>query len=115
MDHHAVRVLLAGSSTLGIEYGRDSLAGRITSLELGILLLREILTLRGWGELAPLLPQDGLRPLQRREFWEELRAYGRRPAHCDAAAFLAAADAVKPCPPGVEVRCQPFYPPPRRR
>ena len=34
VDHHAVRVLLTGSSALRIESGRDSLAGRISTLEL---------------------------------------------------------------------------------
>lgn len=50
VDHHAVRVLLTGSSALRIEYGRDSLAGRISTLELGTLLLREVAALRGWGK-----------------------------------------------------------------
>lgn len=33
VDHHAVRVLLTGSSAIRIERGRDSLAGRISTLE----------------------------------------------------------------------------------
>jgi predicted AAA+ superfamily ATPase len=73
VDHHAVRVLLTGSSALRIEHGRDSLAGRISTLELGTLLLREIAALRGWGELYPLLPLNGLKNLKQREFWETLR------------------------------------------
>src|SRR4030042_7111942 len=40
VDHHAVRVLLTGSSALRIDYGRETLAGRISTLELGTLLLR---------------------------------------------------------------------------
>lgn len=56
VDHHSVRVLLTGSSALQIEHGRDSLAGRIFTLELGTFLLREIAGLRGWGEISPLLP-----------------------------------------------------------
>lgn len=78
VDHHDVRVLLTGSSALRIEHGRDSLAGRISTLELGSLLLREIAALRGWGELSPLLLPDGLKPLQERDFWETLREYGLR-------------------------------------
>lgn len=76
VDHHAVRVLLTGSSALRIEYGRDSLAGRIATLELGPLLLREIGALRGWGEVPPLLPPNGLKALKEREFWESVRQHG---------------------------------------
>lgn len=78
VDHHSVRVLLTGSSALRIEHGRDSLAGRISSLELNTLLLREIASLRGWGELTPLLPFNGLKMLKEREFWEALREHGVR-------------------------------------
>lgn len=78
VDQHAVRVLLTGSSALRIERGRDSLAGRISTLEMNTLLIREIAALRGWGELRPLLPFNGLGPLTSFEFWEELRAYGRQ-------------------------------------
>jgi predicted AAA+ superfamily ATPase len=78
VDHHSVRVLLTGSSALRIEYGRDSLAGRISTLELGTLLLREIAALRGWGNLSPLLPLNSLKELKERRFWQELREYGRK-------------------------------------
>ena len=80
VDHHSVRVLLTGSSALRIEYGRDSLAGRISTLELGTLLLREIVALREWGELHPLLSLNGLMNLKEKGFWEELREHGIR--HC---------------------------------
>jgi hypothetical protein len=35
VDHHDVKVLVTGSSALRIEAGRDSLAGRITQVDLG--------------------------------------------------------------------------------
>lgn len=76
VDHHAVRVLLTGSSAFRIEYGRDSLAGRISTLELGTLLLREIAAMRGFGEIEPLLPFNGLGNLKERSFWEDLRQLG---------------------------------------
>src|SRR5579871_6703612 len=41
VDMQPVRVVVTGSSALRIEAGRDSLAGRITTLEMGPLLLRE--------------------------------------------------------------------------
>ncbi|MBI2321651.1 MAG: ATP-binding protein [Chloroflexi bacterium] len=78
VDHHAVRVLLTGSSALRIERGRDSLAGRISTLELNTLLLREISALRGWGELEPLLPPNGVSQLGQVEFWSALREHGWR-------------------------------------
>jgi len=89
VDHHAVRVLLTGSSALRIEYGRDSLAGRISTLELGPLLLREIAALRGWGEIPPLLPLNGLRNLQEPSFWWSLREQGSRCREVRDQAFAA--------------------------
>lgn len=76
VDHHEVRVLLTGSSALRIEYGRDSLAGRITTLELGPLTLREIAGLRNFGTIPDLLPFNGWKELQRKELWSELIALG---------------------------------------
>jgi predicted AAA+ superfamily ATPase len=76
VDHHAVRVLLTGSFALRIEFGRDSLAGRISTLDLGPLLLREIATMQGWGEIPSFLPLNGLKNLKEREFWTALRERG---------------------------------------
>jgi len=76
VDHHAVKVLVTGSSALRIQAGRDSLAGRITQVELGTLLLREIAGLRFQEDLRPHMPENGLEPLLHREFWQELQAYG---------------------------------------
>jgi len=78
VDHHTVRVLLTGSSALRIEYGRDSLAGRISTLELGPLLLREIAGLCQLGDISPFLPANGLGDLQKSDFWRDLREYGVR-------------------------------------
>lgn len=76
VDHHALKILLTGSSALRIEHGRDSLAGRISTLELGTLLLREVAHIRGWGEIPPILPPNGLNVLKDRTFWENLREQG---------------------------------------
>lgn len=89
VDHHAVRVLLTGSSALRIERGRDSLAGRVSTLELGTLLLREIAALRQFGEIPSLLPQNGLDKLKDREFWEEVRRAGKQNAKIRDMAFEA--------------------------
>lgn len=78
VDHHTVRVLFTGSSAFRIEKGRDSLAGRITTLNMNTLLLREISALRGWGDIPPLLPFNGVTPLKQQTFWQELREHGQR-------------------------------------
>lgn len=89
VDHFSVKVLLTGSSALRIEAGRDSLAGRITTLELGTLLLREVAALRQLGEIPPLLPANGLAPLKQPEFWADLRRHGDRYRELRQAAFAA--------------------------
>jgi hypothetical protein len=72
VDHHTVHVVVTGSSALRIESGRDSLAGRITTLELGTLLLREIAGLRLGEDVEPALAQNGLEPLLDIGFWHSL-------------------------------------------
>ena len=86
VDMNPVRVLVTGSSSLRIEAGRDSLAARLSTLEMGPLFLREIAQFRGWGEIKPPLPANGLAPLKQKAFWQGLRALGgaRRPTR-DAA------------------------------
>ncbi len=78
VDLQPVRVVVTGSSALRIEAGRDSLAGRITTLEMGPLLLREIAILRELGEIPPYLPANGLGPLKEKTFWIGLRAHGEK-------------------------------------
>ncbi len=89
VDHHAVRVLLTGSSALRIEYGRDSLAGRISTLELGTLLIREVAALRGWGQIEPLLPFNGLKSLQEQGFWQAVGEHSIRHHEIRDRAFAA--------------------------
>jgi predicted AAA+ superfamily ATPase len=84
-----VRMLVTGSSALRIEAGRDSLAGRIMTLEMGPLLLREIAEFRTQSRLQPLLPPNGLAPLKEKGFWKELRAYGEMHREVRRAAFEA--------------------------
>lgn len=78
VDHHTVKVLVTGSSALRIEAGRDSLAGRITTVDLGPLLLREIIALGGGQEIAPHLPENGLEPLLNFDFWTTLQSFGEQ-------------------------------------
>lgn len=76
VDNHTVKVLVTGSSALRMEAGRDSLAGRITQVDLGTLLLREVAGLRFGEDMPAHLPQNGLEPLLRRDLWEQLQGYG---------------------------------------
>lgn len=76
VDLQPVRVLVTGSSALRIEAGRDSLAGRIHTIELGPLLLREIAQFRQLGTLATYHPPNGLAPLKEKGFWKKLVEFG---------------------------------------
>lgn len=87
VDHHAVRVLITGSSSLRIEAGRDSLAGRITTIEMGPLLLREIASMRRGEDIPPYWPNGSLAPLATPEFWLGLAQDGRRRASLRDDAF----------------------------
>lgn len=89
VDLQPCQVIVTGSSALRIEAGRDSLAGRISTLEMGPLLLREIGEFRGQPALSPYLPLNGTGPLKRKEFWQELRAFGEKHSAFRHAAFTA--------------------------
>jgi predicted AAA+ superfamily ATPase len=89
LDIGKVRALVTGSSALRIQAGHDSLAGRLFTVEMGPLLLREIAAFRGSGEIAPYLAFNGLSPLKERAFWEGLRAFGERHAEIRHTAFAA--------------------------
>lgn len=89
VDNHSVRVLATGSSSLRIEAGRDSLAGRITTVEIGPLLLREIARLRYGYESEPLWPENGLGAVSQREFWQEAIIHGKREGEARIKAYAA--------------------------
>lgn len=76
VDLQPVRGMVTGSSSLRIEAGRDSLAGRIQTVEMGTLLLREIADFRGIGTITPYLPHNGISPLKNKETWQGLVAFG---------------------------------------
>jgi predicted AAA+ superfamily ATPase len=71
VDNHGVRALITGSSSLRIEAGLDSLAGRLTTLEMGPLLLREIAGLRFGVSLLSQWSDNGLDRLTSRDFWHD--------------------------------------------
>ncbi len=86
-DNASVRVLVTGSSALRIEQGRDSLAGRISTLEAGVFSLTEIGPLHGLEPPRPFLPGNGFDELGDRTFWTALREHGRRHSEFRIAAF----------------------------
>jgi predicted AAA+ superfamily ATPase len=71
VDNNTVRVLLTGSSSLRIEAGRDSLAGRITNFDLGPLFLREIAELVFAGNTRPHWEDNGTERLSDPAFWAD--------------------------------------------
>lgn len=89
VDSSTVQAVVTGSSALRIEAGRDSLAGRITSIEAGTLSLTEIARLRGWDLGEPYLPDNGLEPMVHPSFWTGLRDHGRSREQARDAAFGA--------------------------
>lgn len=89
VDHYAVRVVVTGSSAFRIAAGRDSLAGRVATVEMGPLLLREVAGLR-WGFDAPsALPDNGFGELRTAEFWRGLNRTARADAAVVGRAFEA--------------------------
>jgi predicted AAA+ superfamily ATPase len=77
VDHNTVISVVTGSSALRIELGRDSLAGRINTIEVGTLSITEIGNIRKLDTPEPFLPDNGISRLKQKTFWEELAAYGR--------------------------------------
>lgn len=76
VDHSTVHVVVTGSSALRIELGRDSLAGRITTLEGGVLSLAEIAEFAGRDCGEPFLVGNGLSALKTPDLWRSLRERG---------------------------------------
>lgn len=89
VDGTSVQVVVTGSSALRIERGRDSLAGRIHTVEVGTLTLREISAIRHQAPLTSMLSDNGLDRLGQKEFWLEARERGRAQAAGRDAAFAS--------------------------
>lgn len=89
VDNHEVRLLVTGSSSLRIEAGRDSLAGRVTTFDLGPMLLREIANLR-YGYKEPAVWEDnGLEHLADAAFWRAAVVKGNADREVRLSAFTA--------------------------
>ena len=77
VDNSTTQVVVTGSSALRIELGRDSLAGRISTIEAGVLSLTEIGMFHGLDLGLPFLADNGLDALAAPEFWKNLEIHGR--------------------------------------
>jgi predicted AAA+ superfamily ATPase len=89
VDHAAIRALVTGSSALRIERGRDSLAGRIQTLEVGPFRLVEIAALRSFGTLRPMQTDNGWDDWLNPGFWRDLRSLAVEQATVLDQAFAA--------------------------
>ena len=89
VDNHAVRVMITGSSSLRIEAGQDSLAGRITTLEMGPLLIREIADLRFGSRNESQWGDNGLERILSPDFWKSAVLRGQSDREIRNLAFAA--------------------------
>jgi len=89
VDSSSVRIMITGSSALRIEKGRDSLAGRLTTLDIGPLLLREVSEFQGQDGWNAFLPYNGLAPMKEKQFWLDLKQFGERYRDARLIAFRA--------------------------
>jgi predicted AAA+ superfamily ATPase len=90
VDMTSVRVMITGSSALQIEKGQDSLAGRLSTIEMGPLFLREIAAFQGVDEIPHfLVPFNGLAQLKAPRFWQDLREFGQQHKTIRKAVFTA--------------------------
>lgn len=87
VDHSTVQAVVTGSSALRLEMGRDSLAGRISTIDCGVLSLNEIARFHGVDLGGPMLSDNGLEPLNERDFWIELTRRGAKHAESRDRAF----------------------------
>jgi predicted AAA+ superfamily ATPase len=87
VDTQSVRVLVTGSSSLRIDAGKDSIAGRVQTLTLGPLLLREIAELRDGFATKPHWVDNGMGELAMQEFWRGAAERGREQREPRRSAF----------------------------
>jgi len=86
-DTHDARIVVTGSSALRIEQGKDTLAGRMDTIELGPLRLREIVGIRRLGSIEPFQASATTEAWKDRDFWLDLITHGERHAEIRDKAF----------------------------
>ena len=80
VDHTDVYTLVTGSSAMRLGEGKDNLAGRMTTIELGPLRLAEIAGIRAMRHLPSFDATSDREPWKDRKFWLDLIAHGKRHA-----------------------------------
>ncbi len=88
VDNSTTQVLVTGSSALRIELGRDSLAGRITTIEAGVLSLTEIGIFHKIAVGSPFLTDNGIEVLTNPDFWRSLHVHGQENQEVRDQAFI---------------------------
>jgi predicted AAA+ superfamily ATPase len=78
VDNSTTQVLVTGSSALRIGLGQDSLAGRMTTIEAGVLSLTEIGLFHDIPLGSPFLADNGLEALTHMDYWKSLHAHGQK-------------------------------------
>jgi len=87
VDASTTQVVITGSSALRIETGRESLAGRITTIDAGVLSLTEIGVFHGLDAGEAFLTDNGPESLARKDFWTDLASHGQARRQPRDAAF----------------------------
>lgn len=86
-DHSDAKIIVTGSSALRIDQAKDTLAGRMDTIELGPLRLREIAGIRRLGPIEPFRASATTEAWKDRGFWLDLVAHGHRHAKVRDAAY----------------------------
>jgi predicted AAA+ superfamily ATPase len=86
-DNADARIIVTGSSALRIAKGKDNLAGRMDTIELGPLRLWEVAGIRGIRSLQPYAANVPLEDWRKRDFWLGLIAHGNKHAKARDEAF----------------------------
>lgn len=89
VDNNTVRILVTGSSSLRIAEGQDSLAGRISTVDLGPMLLREIAGLGLGATFDPIWQDNGGSDLKAQGFWQDAVAKAAQSNHLITQSFSA--------------------------
>jgi predicted AAA+ superfamily ATPase len=89
VDNATTQAVVTGSSALRIEQGRDSLAGRINTIEVGTLTIREIAAIRFGSRIPAVLGEGNLEELARKDTWLSLREHGNKHRELRDKAFEA--------------------------
>lgn len=87
VDLTDVYTLVTGSSAMRLGEGKDNLAGRMTTIELGPLRLSEIAGIRAMRTLPSFDLSSDREPWKQRRFWLDLIAHGRKHAAIRDEAF----------------------------